>query len=57
MAIKKYEIFLKIIVYNVRVEPSGLLIDKINYVLGGIPDKKVYCDIQYGILEIKCPEE
>ena len=48
---------MKINGYNAVVESSGFVIDENNFILGCTPDGKVLCDGEYGIIEIKCPEQ
>ena len=57
IAIQHYEQYLKLKNHVVVVEPSGFVIDPVNYILGATPDGKVFCDGQYGIIEVKCSEE
>ena len=57
VALKNYENSLRINGYKVVVEPCGFVIDENNFVLGCTPDGKVLFDGEFGILEIKCPEQ
>ena len=46
--------------HTVRVEPCGLIIDKINFIFAATPDGKVTDTSEkeiFGILEVKCSEE
>ena len=57
IALKYYENFMKSSGYKLDVEPCGLVLDEKNFVLGASPDRKVRCDNDCGIIEIKCSEE
>ena len=57
IAIQHYERYMRLSGFNIMVEQCGLVIDKVNYVLGATPDGKVCCDGSFGILEVKCSEQ
>ena len=57
IAIKHYEQYMKLSGFDIYVEPSGLVIDGENYILGATPDGKVICNREFGILEVKCTDQ
>nr|XP_047145903.1 uncharacterized protein LOC124818853 [Hydra vulgaris] len=57
IAISNYEKYLLSENHVVTIEPCGLVIDKINFILGATPDRKVQVDGLFGIIEVKCSEE
>ena len=57
IAIKHYETYMKLAGFQITVEPSGLVLDSVNYVLGATPYDKVICDGEMGIFEVKCTDK
>ena len=60
IAIEHYEKFMAANNHHVQVEPSGLILDHVNYIFGATPDGKITDpseDFPFGILEVKCSEE
>ena len=57
IAIQSYEKYMKIKGHVLVVEPCGLVIDNVNYVLGATPDGKVFINGEFGIIEVKCSEQ
>ena len=54
IAIKHYEKYMKLSGFDMYVEPSGLVIDLENYILG---PQMVICNGEFGILEVKCTDQ
>ena len=60
IAIQKYEHYMKSMEHIVSVEPSGLIVDRTNFIFSATPDGKVIDTSEkyiFGILEVKCSEE
>ena len=56
IAIEKYEHYMKSMEHIVSVEPSGLIVDKTNFIFAATPDGKVIDTSEkyiFGILEVK----